>query len=147
MLANGEMAEGRSSTLVADQVSALQLLVTEQTRKMEEQGKELKSMAAASATAEAARATEEAQARQAMVDWKAAFDQLQAGNHGAGRNVHGGGGHGGGGCAMRVAPINAIKMDQCPAAGKDQCMREWAKLARRWAHSLPVELLVGEGRY
>ena len=112
------MAEGRSSTPVADQVSALQLLVTEQTRKMDEQAKELKAMAAARATAEAARTAEETQARQAMVDLQAAFDRLQAGNHGAGRNVHGGGGHGGGGCAMRVAPINAIKMAptvlQCP---------------------------------
>ena len=48
---------------------------------------------------------------------------------------------------MRVAPINAIKMDPCPSAGKDQSMREWTKLAKRWAHSLPVELMEGPGRY
>ena len=115
------MAEGRSSTPVADQVSALQLLVTEQTRKMEEQAKELKLMAAASATAETARATEEAAARQKMVKLQAAFDQLRAGNHGGG-NQGGGGRHGGG--AMRTAPINAIKMDYCPSAGEKQSMRE-----------------------
>ena len=131
---------------MADQVSALQLLVTAQTKKLEDQSREFQAMAAARRATETARVAEEARARQAMDDLQAAFDQLQAGNHGAGRNVHGGGGHGGGG-AMRVAPINAIKMDHCPSAGEKQLMREWVRLAGRWAHSLLTELLVGAGRY
>ena len=134
------MAEGGRTTPVADQVSALQLLVTEQTRKMGEQAAELKRMAAARATAEATRATEEAAARQKMVDLEAAFDQLRAGNLGGGRGPHGGGG------VLRHVPINAIKMDHCPSAGEKQSMRQWVMQVGRWAYSLPTELLVGAGR-
>ena len=146
-------AETRRTTtttpVTPDQVSALQLLVMEQARKMEVQERTLNAMAAA-------RTTEEARVKQEMDDLLAAFDQLRAGSHGGGRGGHGGGGHGGGGHGggghggsanvLRI-PISGMKMDQCPTATKDQSMREWTTLATRWARSLPVALMVGEGRY
>ena len=97
-------AETRRTTtttpVTPDQVSALQLLVTEQARKMEVQERTLNAMAAA-------RTTEEARVKQEMDDLLAAFDQLRAGSHGGGR-----GGHGRGAGGYRV-PISGMKMVQC----------------------------------
>ena len=119
------------------QVSALQLLVTEQARKMEAQEKALNSIVAARRTEEA----EEARVKQQLESLQASFDRLQTGSHGGGT-----GGRGGGAGGFRV-PISEMEMDQCPAATKDQSMREWTTLAKRWARSLPVALMEGEGRY
>ena len=63
--------------VTSDQVSALQLLVTKQARKMEAQEKALNAIVAARRMEEA----EEARVKQELESLQASFDQLQTGSH------------------------------------------------------------------
>ena len=147
--------EGASKTEVtADQVSALQLLVTEQKAELVRQKALLDQQKAAFDAVVAQRKVEEAAAllvKQEVDQLKADFAVHQSGSHGGGRGG-GGGGSGRGGhnpvvSSFSQVPVNAIKMDPCPSATKEQSMREWTTLAKRWARCLPDKLTVGEGRY
>ena len=134
-----------TTPVTADQVSALQLLVAEQARQMKEQKKAFDDFLAAKKAEEAAAKA----MKNELADLQGAFDRLQAANPGGGRGAGrgGGGGAGGPGAMAQAMPINAIRMDACPTATKEQSMREWTKLATRWSRALPTTLTAGEGRF
>ena len=132
------------ATTVSDQVTRLQLLVTEQKAALDAQKVMLDSQATELTTIKAARTAEkaaEAAVKQEMDDMKADLSTLLAASHG------GGSGHGHGGGTARAIPTNAMKMDPCPSSTKEQSMREWTQLAKRWVKTLPTGLLNGDGRY
>ena len=132
-MAEGGGTGGTGKTpVMLDQVSALQILVAEQAQQMKEQQKAFDDFLAARKVEEAAATA----MRDEIATLQGALSRLQAAPHGDGRGAARGGGaagRGGGVFVRGVVPINAVKMDTCPTATKDQSMREWTTLATRWA--------------
>ena len=134
--------------MAPDQISQLQLMLSQQTKRLEQQETAFNAFMAAKKE----EATEAERVKKELEDLQLAFDQLQTASPGGGRSggAHGGvaaGGGGGGGGRLQMNPVNVAKMDACPAAGKEQAMGEWTTLAKRWARALPPILKTGEGRF
>ena len=127
-----------SGTTVADQVSKLQQLMVEQKTALDAAKAELKLIT----DARTAERVADAEVKQEVDDLQTALSALRAGGHGSGS-----GGHGGPGRGLHAIPPNAMKMDPCPSSTKEQSMREWTTLAKRWVRTLPAGLKTGEGRY
>ena len=133
---------------MADQVSRLQTLVTEQKLAADQQKKAFEDLV----EQRKQEAAETLKIKKELDELKAVFGAHPGGSPGGGSGSQSGGaGALGRGMGQtfdgKTYPVSTVKMDPCPVASKEQSMREWVQLARRWARSLPPMVTSGEGRY